>query len=123
MNLIEGTRISNAAILLFGKNPQRFFITSEIKCAHFHGTEITKPIPSYQVYKGDVFQMIAQAVDFVLSKIALRVGSRDKGPEVDVQYELPVQAVAEAIVNAVAHRDYTSNSSVQAMLFSDRFEI
>jgi predicted HTH transcriptional regulator len=31
--------------------------------------------------------------------------------------------VAEAIVNAVAHRDYTSNASVQVMLFSDRLEV
>jgi len=40
-----------------------------------------------------------------------------------VQYELPVEAVTEAIVNAVAHRDYTSNASVQVMLFPDRLEI
>jgi predicted HTH transcriptional regulator len=40
-----------------------------------------------------------------------------------VDYELPREAVAEAIVNAVAHRDYTSNASVQVMLFADRLEI
>lgn len=123
LNLIEDKRVCNAAILLFGKNPQCHFLTSEIKCAHFHGIEVSKPIPSYQVFKGDVFQMIEQAVDFVLSKINLSVGSRDKGAEVEVQYELPVQAVTEAIVNAVAHRDYTSNASVQVMLFKDRLEI
>ncbi len=38
-------------------------------------------------------------------------------------YELPREAVAEAIVNAVVHRDYTSNASVQVMLFADRLEI
>ena len=38
-------------------------------------------------------------------------------------YELPRDAVAEAIVNAIAHRDYASNASVQVMLFSDRLEI
>ena len=43
--------------------------------------------------------------------------------EVDVAYELPVAAVTEAIVNAVAHRDYTSNASVQIMLFKDRLEV
>jgi len=37
--------------------------------------------------------------------------------------ELPREAVAEAIVNAVAHRDYVSNASVQVMLFADRLEI
>jgi predicted HTH transcriptional regulator len=37
-----------------------------------------------------------------------------------VEYEIPRDAVAEAIVNAVVHRDYASNASVQVMLFSDR---
>ena len=37
--------------------------------------------------------------------------------------ELPAQAVREAIVNAVVHRDYTSTGSVQVMLFKDRLEV
>jgi ATP-dependent DNA helicase RecG len=36
---------------------------------------------------------------------------------------LPREVVAEAVVNAVAHRDYASNASVQVMLFADRLEI
>lgn len=55
LNLLDNKRISNAALLLFGKRPQRFFITSEVRCAHFHGFDVVKPIPSYQIYKGDVF--------------------------------------------------------------------
>ena len=38
-------------------------------------------------------------------------------------YEIPREVVAEAIVNAVAHRDYISNGSVQVMLFADRLEV
>ncbi len=120
LNLLNENKISNAALLLFGKQPQRFFISSEVKCAHFHGTEIVKPIPSYQIYKGDVFQLVDQAVDFVLSKINLQVGTRDKGTQAPVKYEIPRAVIAEAIVNAVVHRDYTSNGSVQVMLFKDR---
>ena len=41
----------------------------------------------------------------------------------DVSYELPIQAVTEAIVNAVVHRDYVSNGSVQVMLFKNRLEV
>ncbi|HQP52393.1 MAG TPA: DUF4062 domain-containing protein, partial [Syntrophorhabdaceae bacterium] len=52
LNLIKKDRLTNAAVLLFGRQPQRFFITSEIRCAMFHGNEVAKPIPSYQVYKG-----------------------------------------------------------------------
>ena len=123
LNLSKNGRLTNAAVLLFGKAPQRFLISSEIKCAHFHGTEVAKPIPSYQVYKGTVFALVDQAVDFVLSKIALSVGTRAETVQAPVAYELPKEVVTEAIVNAVVHRDYTDNSSVQVMLFSDRLEV
>jgi ATP-dependent DNA helicase RecG len=123
LNLLNDGRPSHAAVLLFGKQPQRFLISSEVKCAHFHGTEVAKPIPSYQVYKGTVFALVDQAVDFVMSKINLRVSTRAAGPQAPVAYEIPREVVAEAIVNAVAHRDYTSKGSVQVMLFADRLEV
>ena len=123
VSLLDGGEPSHAAVLLFGHNPQRFLLSSEVKCLHFHGTEVRKPIPSYQVYKGTAFELVDQALDFVMSKIARRVGTRALGPAVPVDYELPREAVAEAIVNAVAHRDYASNASVQVMLFADRLEV
>ncbi|MDE2058550.1 MAG: DUF4062 domain-containing protein [candidate division NC10 bacterium] len=123
LNLLDGGMPTHAAVLLFGRQPQRFLLTSEVKCMHFHGTEIRKPIPSYQIYKGTVFDLVDQATDFVMSKITRTVGTRAQGPEAPVEYELPERAVAEAIVNAVAHRDYASNASVQVSLFSDRLEI
>jgi predicted HTH transcriptional regulator len=82
-----------------------------------------RPIPSYHIYEGDVFQLIDQAVSFVMSRIDATVGGRDKTVLADVTPELPLLAVTEAIVNAVCHRDYTSNMSVQVMLFKDRLEI
>lgn len=123
LNLIEAGHPSHAAILLFGRNPQRFITSAEVKCMHFHGTEVRKPIPSYQLFKGNVFDQVDQAVDFVLSKVNRSVGTREHGPRAPVEYELPKRAVTEAIVNAVAHRDYTSNAGVQVMLFSDRLEV
>lgn len=123
LNLLDRGRPTHAAVLLFGKAPQRFLPTSEVKCAHFHGLEVAKPIPSYQVYKGTVFELVDQARDFVLSKIDLWIGTRAEGVQVPTAYEIPQEVVAEAIVNAVCHRDYTSNASVQVMLFKDRLEI
>ena len=123
LNLRKNGRLTNAAVLLFGGAPQRFLISSEIKCAHFHGTQVAKPIPSYQVYKGTVFDLVDHAVDFVLSKIALSVGTRAESVQAPVAYEIPKEVVTEAIVNAVAHRDYTSAGSVQVMLFADRLEV
>jgi predicted HTH transcriptional regulator len=123
LNLLNKGKISNAAVLLFGKQPQRFFLTSEVKCAHFHGNDVQKPIPFYQVYKGNLFELVDQAVDFVLSKIDLAVGTRKRSIEVPTAYEIPVDVIKEAIVNAVAHRDYDSTASVQVMLFRNRLEV
>lgn len=123
LNLLEKDLPNHAGILLFGRNPQRFIPSAEVKCLHFHGTEIRKPIPSYQLFKGNLFEQVDQAVDFVMSKIARGVGTRAKGPEAPVEYELPKEVVSEAIINAIAHRDYTSNAGIQVMLFADRLEV
>jgi len=123
LNLMKDGHITNAALLLFGKEPQRFFINSEVRCVHFHGIIVEKPIPSYKVFKGDVFELVDQAVDFVLSKLDYSVGTRQVNIEIPGKYEIPKEIIAEAIVNAIAHRDYTNNGSVQVMLFSDRLEV
>ncbi len=121
--LTDDGRLTNSALLLFAKDPQRFFRTSEVRCAQFYGTVVEKPIRNYQVFTGSPFEMIDKAVGFVMSRIDARVGTRDHSADAPVDYELPESAVAEAIANAVAHRDYTSNASVQVMLFRDRVEI
>jgi ATP-dependent DNA helicase RecG len=123
LNLTDGSRIANAALLLFGQTPQRFFINSEVRCAHFHGEIVEKPIPSYKVFNGDVFELVDQAVDFVLSKLDYAVGTRSSDTSIPGKYEIPKEMIAEAIVNAIAHRDYTHNGSVQIMLFRNRLEI
>lgn len=121
--LTDDGRLTNSALLLFAKDPQQFFRTSEVRCAQFYGTKVEKPIRNYQVFTGSLFEMIDKAVGFVMSRIDARVGTRDHSADAPVDYELPESAVAEAIANAVAHRDYTSNASVQVMLFRDRLEI
>jgi ATP-dependent DNA helicase RecG len=91
LNLLDAGQPTHAAVLLFGRQPQRFLLTSEVKCMHFHGTEVGKPIPSYQIYKGTVFELVDQAVDFVMSKITRAVGTRALGTQVPVEYELPAK--------------------------------
>jgi len=123
LDLLEQNTPTHAALLLFGKQPQHHFPSAETKCAHFHGTEIRKPIPSYQVYRGTLFDQVDQAVDFVMANLARTVTPQVGNPASQVHYDLPYKAVREAIVNAVAHRDYSSNAAVQVMLFADRLEV
>lgn len=123
LHLLEDGALTNAAILLFGRDPQKFLPCAEIRCMHFHGTEIQRPVPFYQIFKGNLFEQVDQAVDFVLSKVNRSVGTRAAGPRAPVRYELPEDVVAEAIVNAVVHRDYTSSAAVQVSVFADRVEV
>ena len=121
--MTDDDKLKNAALLLFAKDVQKWFVSATIKCAQFYGTKMQKPIASLQIYGGSVFEQVDMAVSFVMSRIDQRVGERTHSAEVDVTPELPAQAVTEAIVNAVVHRDYTNTGSVQVMLFKDRLEI
>jgi ATP-dependent DNA helicase RecG len=122
-NLMKGAAPTNAAMLLFGKDPARFFNNAQVHCFHFHGTEKRKPIASQQPYDGRLLDVIDQAVEFVLGKIDRGVGTRAQSTRAPVKFEIPRTVIAEAIVNAVAHRDYRSNGFVQVIVFSDRVEI
>lgn len=123
LNLFEHGKPTNAAMLLFGTNPQRFHRTAETKCIHCHGMEYRRPFASLQVYGGDLFEQANQARDFVLAKINRSIGTRAAGITAPANYELPPDAVGEAIVNAIAHRDYHSNASIEVRLFTDRLEV
>ena len=71
--------------------------------------------------KGRVEFQIDDCLDFV-DRFMLRPARKDSGREDHPQYEL--NAVHEAIVNAVAHRDYSiSGSKIRLFLFADRMEI
>lgn len=123
LNLIRQGKLTNAAVLLFGKDPHKFFLQAEIKCIQFPGTEIQKPFTSYQIYNGNLFEQIDKSVAFVLDAIKFPVIQQEHTVQVKRPYEIPVFAIQEAIVNAVAHRDYNTTSGVQVMVFVDRVEI
>lgn len=123
LDLLRDERPTQAAILLFGKTPQRMFPAAEIRCMHFHGTTIQRPAPFYQIFKGNLFSLVEQTVDFVLSKLDYSVGTREKSSQAPGQYEFPPSVIREAVVNAIAHRDYTQSAAIQVSVFSDRIEI
>src|SRR4030067_1106108 len=123
LNLLKSGKLTNAAVLLFGKNPHKYFLQAEVKCLQFPGTEVEKPFTSYHIYNGDLFEQIDKSVAFVPDAIRLPVIQQEHTAQVKRPYEIPVFAIQEAIVNAVAHRDYNTTAGVQVMVFVDRLEI
>jgi predicted HTH transcriptional regulator len=123
LNLLKSGKPTNAAILLFGKRPERFFLQAEVKCLHLHGTEMEKPFESYHIFKGSLFDQIDSALGFVLDRLRRPVIPEPGRAATSRPYEIPEFVIREAIVNAVAHRDYNSSASVQVNVFIDRIEI
>jgi predicted HTH transcriptional regulator len=122
-NLLKGDKPTNAAILLFGREPRHFFHNAQVHCFHFLGVEKRKPIASQQPYEGRLFAVIDEAVEFVLGKLDRPVGTRAKSAKADGNFEIPRSVIAEAVVNAVAHRNYRNNGFVQVIVFADRVEV
>lgn len=123
LDLVRGGQLTNAALLLFGKNPHKFFIQAEVKCLQLKGTEVEKPFVNYQVYSGNLFEQIDKAIAFVLDAIKFPVIQKSGSARFERPYEIPEFAIQEAIVNAVAHRNYNKSSGVQVMVFADRVEV
>ncbi len=122
-NLLRDDKPTNAAMLLFGKTPRRFFNNTQVHCFHFHGIEKQKPIASQQPYEGRLFEVIDQAVEFVLGKLDRSVGMRAKSTQAPIEFEIPRPVITEAVVNAVAHRNYRHNGFVQVIVYADRVEV
>lgn len=120
MDLIKRNKLTNATILLFGKNPQQFFMQSEVRCARFKGTEPLEFI-DMKVFVGNIIDQREDAVEFVKEHIKLH--AKIVETERVETWEYPIEAVREAITNAVCHRDYEISSNVQVRIFDDRIEV
>lgn len=123
LDLIKDGKLTNAAVLLFGKNPHKYFIQAEVKCLQFSGTEVRKPFVNYQVYSGNLYEQVDKALAFVLDAIKFPVIQKSGSARFERPYEIPEFTIQEAIVNAVAHRNYNNTSGVQVMVFADRVEV
>ena len=121
LGLLQDGRLTNAALLLFGKEPR--FIQSEVKCIRFKGNEPVKPYIDFQTIMGNAFDLVDQALDFVLRNIKKAIWLVPGQVQREEKYEYPPEAVREAIVNAIVHRDYLSPSKVQIRVFDDYIEI
>jgi len=123
LKLLKDAKLTNAAVLFFGKEPRRFFNQANIKCIHISSTVVEKPFASYHIYEGTLFEQVDKAVGFVLDIIKQAVIQQEHTPQFKRLFEIPVFAIQEAIINAVAHRNYNTKSSIQVMVFLDRVEI
>lgn len=115
-------RLTVSGALLLAARPTDFLSSAYVQCVAYSGTERNA---EYQVdaqdCDGSVDRQIEQAFQFV--KRNMRVEAVKRPGRIDIpQYDL--RAVYEAIVNAVAHRDYAMHGArIRLHLFADRLEL
>lgn len=119
----EGKKLipTNACLLFFGRNPAEFIPQSEIRIARFRGTTRTEFI-DFQEINGSIYKMLDEVEAFF--KRNTRLASKIvEFKRVDIP-EYPYEAIREAVINAIAHRDYTRRGApIIISIFDDRIEI
>jgi len=119
-----------AGLLMFGVYPQTFEPQLVITFLHYYGTDEAEKTPrgerflDNRKFEGPIPDMVEAAVNYVMASI--RKSSLIEGLLRRDIPEYPEEGVREAVVNAIAHRDYSPyvrGSYVQIRLFADRLEI
>jgi len=110
-----------AGLLFFGRNPQQFIYHSKIIAAYISGTDIAIPPYDKKDLEGRIPDILDNAVRYL--KLYLREEHIIKGIESELYPELHEVVLREAVVNAIAHRDYTISASIRILIFDDRVEI
>lgn len=121
-HLLDSNNIPTlTGILFFGKNPQEFITQARIICAAIAGTDLSiEPLDRKDI-SSTIPQMIKECESFF--KIHLTQSHKIRNFEKELKEEIPLTALREAIVNAIAHRDYTINQAIRVFVYSDRVEI
>jgi ATP-dependent DNA helicase RecG len=76
-----------------------------------------------ELVEGDLFQMADQAIAFISRHLNHGAGVHSHGAAADDVDEIPNSVIAEAVNNAIAHRNYASIGSIQVEVYSDRVEV
>lgn len=121
-----GLRLRMAATLLFAKDILRWHPRSQVRIIKVLGTELKSGesynVQSDTVVKGNVFQLLIDSWERLRSFLAVKT---DFGPDAkfEQKYIYPEWACREALINAIAHRDYSIQNAIEIFIFDDRMEI
>lgn len=113
----EKGELKNAALLLFGKDPMKFFLSSYFKIGRFG--ESDSDLRFQDVVEGDIFRMADRVIDRLKEKYLVSSISYEGIHRVET-LEYPEAALREAILNAIVHRDYADSSTIQLSVYDDK---
>lgn len=116
LQLKEGEYLKRAAILLFDSNPEKFVTGAYIKIGYFQSDDDLK---FQDEIHGNLFEQIEKAMDLLFTKYIKAEISYEGINRVE-KFEYPKEAVREALLNAIAHKDYSGGVPIQISVYSDK---
>ena len=120
LHLLRDSRITHAGAWLMADDITRFTLQAGVTCAVFQGNTKTH-ILDRKEFHGNLYAIYQEVMAYFQAKLNSALIPHAVGR--DERLELPESALREALVNAIAHRDYRSTANVQVYIFQDRVEI
>lgn len=121
LNLAEGRKIKNATVLMFAKNVGKYFMHSQIALLLFKDHNKVEFLDRKHV-RDDLFIQFKEAMVFIEKHLSRR--SKIVGVNRVDTYEVPIEAVREAVANAIIHRDYSmTGTDIMIEIYPDTLEI
>ena len=119
LRLLENSKLKKAAVLLFGKNPRKFYNHAYLKIGKFFS--LTEIIGSDEI-EGNLFNQVEGTIDILKKKYLKTEFKIDSLYRKEI-LEYPEEALREAIINALIHRDYLSSAHIQIKIFEGKIWI
>ena len=113
--ITEDNKITRAGLLLFGTEPNRFFISAKARIGRFKTPAI---ILDTVIAEGNLFNQLERAVEAIKKHMSVRF--EIKGIEREDIWDFPIEAIREAVINALIHKDYLSTAEIQIRIYDDR---
>ena len=120
LHLMKNGQMTHAGAWLLCDDITRYTLQAHVTCAMFRGTTKTY-ILDRKDFSGDLYTIYEEVMAYLQAKLNTALIPHARGRY--ERLELPPDALREALVNAIAHRDYRSNANVQVYIFYDRLEI
>ena len=115
---------THAGLLFFSKHSQRkFFHNAQLRVARFKGTSVTHPVIDRLDCDETLWENVDTAEEFIRRNIRLLSFRTSRSFQRDDKFEYPLNALREAIINALIHRNYQETADVRVFIFDNRVEV
>lgn len=119
LRLTDKTYLKRASILLFHPDPEKYVTGAYIKIGYFQTD--TELIFQDEV-KGNLFEQVEKTIEILFTKYIKAIITYEGIHRVET-YEYPKDAIREAILNALAHKDYSSGTPIQISVYDNKIMI